>query len=122
MDAIEISAGMAVTADRIVRKGIGSPDQEAYFEPFVKEFRSTLDVPLMMVGGMRSRTVMDRVLDEDTADFVSLCRPFIRESDLANKFRNGEIDKVGCTSCNLCGSVRRRGKLRCILLEKQDAG
>jgi len=122
MDAIEISAGMAVNAEKIVRKGIDSPEQEAYFESFVKEFRQAVDVPLMMVGGMRSRSVMDRVLDDGTADFVSLCRPFIREADLANKFRSGEIDKVGCTSCNMCSSVRRRGKLRCILLEKQGGG
>ena len=119
IDAIEISGGMAVTADKIVRKGIDAPDKEAYFEPQVKAFRAAVDAPLMMVGGLRSRSVMDRVLGEGTADFVSLCRPFIREPDLANRFKTGEIEQVACVSCNLCSSARRRGPLRCILAERE---
>ncbi len=122
IDAIEVSAGMAVTVDKIVRKGIDSPDKEAYFEDEVKAFRAAVDAPLMMVGGMRSRGVMERVLGEGTADFISLCRPFIREPNLANKFKTGAIDRVACTSCNLCSSVRRKGKLRCMAVEKAGAG
>ena len=119
IDAIEISAGMAVTADKIVRKGIDSPEDEAYFMPFAREFKRAVSVPIMLVGGMRSRIVMEHVVAEGLAEFVSLCRPFIREPDLVRKLQSGEIDRAGCTSCNLCGSPRRRGKLRCVLLEKQ---
>ena len=119
IDAIEISAGMAVTADKIVRKNIDCPEAEAYFLPFAREFKKVTSAPIMLVGGLRSRGVMESILAEGSADFVSLCRPFIREPDLVNKFHRGEIDKVGCTSCNLCGSPRRRGKLRCMALEKQ---
>ncbi len=121
IDAIEVSAGMAVTVDKIVRKNIRSPEDEAYFEPQVKAFRKAVSVPLIMVGGLRSRAVMERVLREGTADLVSLCRPFIREPDLANKFERGEIERVACVSCNLCSSVRRRGALRCIAAEKEAA-
>jgi len=39
IDAIEISAGMAETADKIVRKGIDCPEKEAYFLPYAREFR-----------------------------------------------------------------------------------
>ena len=119
IDAIEISAGMAVTADKIIRKNIDLPEAEAYFLPFAREFRKVTSAPIMLVGGLRSRGVMEGVMAEGSADFVSLCRPFIREPDLVNKFQRREIDKVGCTSCNLCGSPRRRGKLRCMALEKQ---
>ena len=115
IDAIEISAGMAETGSKIVRTNIRTPDKEAYFRPHAKAFRKTVKTPLMLVGGIRSRAVMDHVLNEDVADFVSLCRPFIREPDLADKLASGEIDTVGCISCNACTSKRKAGEpLRCL--------
>jgi len=51
-------------------------------------------LPLMLVGGLRSREVMERVLSEERLDFVSPCRPFVRQPDLASKLKSGEIDRV----------------------------
>jgi len=115
IDAIEISGGMAETVSKIVRTNIRTPDKEAYFRPYAEAFRKAVKTPLMLVGGIRSRAVMDAVLNDDVADFVSLCRPFIREPDLPNKLAAGEIDVVGCISCNACLSRRKEGEpLRCL--------
>jgi len=113
IDAIEISAGMLETASKIVRTNIHSPEQEAYFLPYAERFRRAVRVPLMLVGGIRSRAVMDRILSEGQADFVSLCRPFIREPHLALLLKAG-APKVECISCNQCSSSRRQGELRCM--------
>jgi 2,4-dienoyl-CoA reductase-like NADH-dependent reductase (Old Yellow Enzyme family) len=81
--------------------GIQRPDQEAYFLPIARKARQVTDLPIILVGGFRSREVMERVLDEGTADFISLCRPLIREPDLPNRIRDGQAAAT-CISCNQC--------------------
>lgn len=123
IDAIEISAGMAETADRIVRKEIDSPEKEAYFLPYAREFRKHVPVPLICVGGLRSLEVMERVIRSGAADFVSMCRPLIREPELPKKFRDGVATRAACISCNCCGPDQE-GRLACTLdiqLAKRDA-
>jgi 2,4-dienoyl-CoA reductase-like NADH-dependent reductase (Old Yellow Enzyme family) len=60
------------------------------------------DKPLIVVGGLRSLEFMDTMVRERRADFVSLCRPFVREPLVVNRWRNGDIEKAGCTNCNKC--------------------
>jgi len=102
IDAIEISAGMAETVDKIVRKNIKSEDDEAYFLPQVRELRRHVGVPLICVGGLRSRSVMESVLESGGANMVAMCRPLIREPDLPNKLRDGTSTRARCISCNCC--------------------
>lgn len=114
IDAVEISAGMAETSDKIVRKAILKPEQEAYFRDYARAFRKTVgDLPLMLVGGIRSKTVAEELLGSNDADFISMCRPFIREPDLVRKWMKGVSDRAECTSCNQCKSGRDGGMLRC---------
>ncbi len=58
--------------------------------------------PLLLVGGMRTVSHMEKVLENNYADFISMSRPFIREPFLVNKIEKGEMDKVSCVSCNRC--------------------
>jgi len=60
------------------------------------------DIPLMLVGGMRSVSHMEDVLENNDADFISMSRPFIREPFLANKIKEGKMERVSCVSCNRC--------------------
>ena len=108
LDAVEISGGIA-NADSIARDrrlgntrtGIRSQEEEAYFLPIARKARSVTDLPILLVGGMRSREVMERVLDEGSADMISICRPLIREPDLPNLLRDGQ-PAATCISCNQC--------------------
>jgi len=45
--------------------------------------------------------VMERILDEGSADLISLSRPLIREPDLPNRIQGGQV-KATCVSCNQC--------------------
>jgi len=114
VDAVEISAGMAETADQIVRKHIDAPEKEAYFLPYAREFRRHVAVPLLCVGGLRSLAVMEQVISTGAADLVSLCRPLIREPELPRKLREGTATRAACISCNCCTNDPQ-GRLACAL-------
>ncbi len=60
-----------------------------------------INIPVIQVGGLRSKVLMEKMLASGYADIVSLCRPLIREPDLVVKFRDG-VHEAECTSCNRC--------------------
>ena len=99
IDAVEISCGMGTTSSR---KDILRPEDEAYFLPQARRAREVTDLPIILVGGMRSLAVMESILEEGTADFISMARPLIREPDLPNQWREGRTEPAACISCNSC--------------------
>ena len=77
--------------------------EEGYNLEAAKMIRPALGgTPLFLVGGMRTVSHMEDVLENGHADFISMSRPFIREPFLVNKIRKGKMDKVSCVSCNRC--------------------
>jgi 2,4-dienoyl-CoA reductase-like NADH-dependent reductase (Old Yellow Enzyme family) len=60
------------------------------------------DIPLLLVGGMRTVSHMEEVLENNYAGFISMSRPFIREPFLVNEIKENKMDKVSCVSCNRC--------------------
>jgi 2,4-dienoyl-CoA reductase-like NADH-dependent reductase (Old Yellow Enzyme family) len=116
LDAVEISGGIGPGN---TRAGIDGPDKEAYFLPIARKARYVTNLPILLVGGFRSREVMDRVLDEGSADFVSLSRPLIREPDLPNRMRSGQ--KVAtCISCNRCRPLEGELGISCHYVARED--
>ena len=99
IDALELSGGLGGGS---MRTDILSPEDEAYFLPWIIKVREGTQVPLIIVGGMRSRPIMERVLKEGWADFISMSRPFIREPDLVERLRVGYQGTADCISCNRC--------------------
>ena len=67
--------------------GINSKEKEAYFKEELRAFRKAVSIPLILVGGIRSFGVAERLVDDGTADYISMCRPFIREPDLINRWK-----------------------------------
>ena len=99
LDAIEISGGVQATS---VRKGIRNASREAYFRPLVKLAREQTDLPLIMVGGMRSKAVMEEVLVRREGPFIAMCRPLINEPNFPNLMKAGAQDTSGCISSSNC--------------------
>lgn len=102
LDAVEISGGIGGKLVNSVKKGIRTQADEAYFLPWVRKAREATDLPLMLVGGLRSHQVMEDALQEGVADFISLCRPLINDPALPNKMRDGLLEKSACISSNNC--------------------
>jgi len=99
LDAVEISGGVQYQS---IQKCIRKPEEEGYFLPLIRETRPFTDLPILAVGGFRSRVVMERALLSGAADFISLCRPLIREPGLPKRFQSGEQEKAACISANNC--------------------
>jgi 2,4-dienoyl-CoA reductase-like NADH-dependent reductase (Old Yellow Enzyme family) len=102
LDAVEISGGIAGGGDLSTRKGINSEAKEAYFRPLAQKARPVTQLPIILVGGFRSRRVMEEVLTAGDADFISICRPLICEPDFPNRLRLGSQERSSCISANLC--------------------
>ena len=112
-DAVEISSGVGGGKVSSIRKGIRSPADEAYFRPWARRAQAVTHLPIILVGGFRSRQVMEDVLASGDADFVSLCRPLICEPDLPNRMRLGLQDRSSCISANLCWSEKTGDGIAC---------
>ena len=69
---------------------------------FAQKARLMTGLPILLVGGLRSKNVMEGVLNEGVADFVSICRPLINEPNFPNLMREGVSIKSGCLSSNNC--------------------
>jgi 2,4-dienoyl-CoA reductase-like NADH-dependent reductase (Old Yellow Enzyme family) len=77
--------------------------EEGYNLEAAKKIKPVLgNTPLFLVGGMRTVSHMEEVLESGHADFISMSRPFIREPFLVNKIKDGKMDRVSCVSCNRC--------------------
>lgn len=115
-DAIEVSGAEST------RMNIKSPEQEGYFAEYAQKIRETVDVPVILVGGLRSMQSMEKHVLGGTTDFVALCRPLIREPNLVRRFREQHASSdfypmADCISCSLCWSSPELLN-RCGVLEK----
>lgn len=90
------------------------PFKEAYFLPFAEKLKPTLNIPLILVGGIRRPETAERILESGAADFISMARPLVREPELPNKWLSGIRVAAKCSSCNRCGGEEDRGnKAKC---------
>jgi 2,4-dienoyl-CoA reductase-like NADH-dependent reductase (Old Yellow Enzyme family) len=85
----------------ILRQTI-KPFTPAYNLPFAKTAKENTHIPVICVGGFRSMAEITKAIQEQKTDFVSLCRPFIREPDIAMRWKSNPEYCSTCTSCNRC--------------------
>jgi len=111
LDAVEVSGGM-LTERKLspVRPWIDTVEKEAYFQEDARAMRKHIRIPLILLGGIRSFEVAERLVQEGTADFISLARPFIREPGLINRWKAGDLRRATCLSDNRCILAGREGK------------
>jgi 2,4-dienoyl-CoA reductase-like NADH-dependent reductase (Old Yellow Enzyme family) len=111
LDAIEVSSGMSKFAKSgSARLAITSAEKEAYNREDSALFKRRLKIPVLLVGGLRSLEVAERLVAEGVCDFISMSRPFIREPGLVNRWQSGDRRKAACTSDNLCYGPARSGE------------
>ena len=85
------------------RTGIKTKDQEAYFLPGAKAIKDKTNATVILVGGLKSFSRIEEVLESRAVDFVSMSRPLIRQPDLPRLWLSGQgPDKAECISCNAC--------------------
>jgi 2,4-dienoyl-CoA reductase-like NADH-dependent reductase (Old Yellow Enzyme family) len=118
VDAIEMSGGTiyASGANSSCRIGaLDSPEKEAYYKDAAIRYKEEISVPLILVGGIRSPDVSEKLASDGLADYVSLCRPLIREPNLVSRWRSGNRNRATCIYCNGCFEPGLKGKgVQCI--------
>lgn len=96
IDAIEVSGnGTSHT-------GIKAGCNEGYFRAAAISLASLVDVPVVLVGGLRSVEKINQYLDESKIEYISLSRPLIREPNLIQRWQQGDTKPSLCVSCNAC--------------------
>jgi 2,4-dienoyl-CoA reductase-like NADH-dependent reductase (Old Yellow Enzyme family) len=117
VDAIEVSGGTLVSgALSPSREKIAGEAKEAYFRNAAKQFKANLDIPILLVGGIRSMQLAERLLAEGVADYFSLARPLVREPHLIERWQAGDLRRATCLSDNLCNKAAREGQgLHCVV-------
>jgi len=110
VDAIEVSGGTFLSGRSLpCRKEITFERDQAYFRKAARSLRAKIKAPVILVGGIRSYFLAERLVVEGIADYISLSRPLIREPGLVERWRSGDLRKATCISCNYCFGPARSG-------------
>jgi 2,4-dienoyl-CoA reductase-like NADH-dependent reductase (Old Yellow Enzyme family) len=119
IDAIEVSYGVMDSYLANIRPYVGldvrralqdwviprlwrDPAPEAYYRPFARAVKNAAQVPVILVGGLRTTDTMAEVLRSGDADFLAFARPFVREPAFPNALLAGRRGGLDCVSCNIC--------------------
>ncbi|MFX0040340.1 MAG: NADH:flavin oxidoreductase [Promethearchaeota archaeon] len=124
-DAIEPSGGgseaQILTNKSYPSLRIKSSEEENYFLPHAKEIKKYMeDSKLIVMGGIRNPIFAEKILQEKTADFISLSRPLIYEPDLPNRWYRGDLSPAKCISCNGCFMSMRMGPVYCVTRKRLE--
>ena len=118
VDAIEMSGGTIYASGAYSSCRVGaldSPEKEVYYKDAAVTYKERIGTPLMLVGGIHSFGVAEHLISDGVADFISICRPLIREPNLINRWKAGDTAPPTCVYCDGCFGPGLKGKgVQCI--------
>jgi len=94
-------------------------DEYGFYEGFNLESAEVIkpalgSIPMLAVGGIYRVSHMEEILERGHAEFISMCRPFVREPSLVNKIAEGKTEAATCKYCNRCfAAIMLNRPLRC---------
>ena len=94
IDLVEISGGNYESKAMFQLDDTSTGRREAYFLDFARRARAAVDIPLMVTGGFRSRTVMNDALADGALDVIGVARPFANDPDFADRLLSGELERA----------------------------
>lgn len=86
---------------------------ENYNVAAAEKIKAVVDIPVIVVGGIRKLSAITEVIGQEKADCVSMCRPFIIEPDIVAKMKIGQQEESRCINCNYCLMGVGNNPLRC---------
>jgi 2,4-dienoyl-CoA reductase-like NADH-dependent reductase (Old Yellow Enzyme family) len=90
------------------------PYQDAYLLADAKQVRAAVDLPLILLGGVTNKAVMDEAMAAGF-QFVAMARALLREPDLINRIAADATATSQCIHCNKCMPTIYSGT-RCVLV------
>ncbi|MGD9577783.1 MAG: NADH:flavin oxidoreductase [Syntrophorhabdus sp.] len=124
IEGIEMSGGTFLSGknspSRQGKPGPGEP--EAYYEPAARRYKKTVKAPLMLVGGLRTIETAEKLVTDGVIDYIAMCRPFIREPGLVNRWKSGDRRPALCVSDSGCFKPGFEGKgVSCVVEARQKS-
>ena len=107
---------------RFVKSIIGTVAEKAFPPPQPKSLynldaataiKKAVNIPVIVVGGITNMNDIENIINQNKSDLVSMCRPFILEPDLVNKFKTGQQTQSKCIQCNFCIIGIEKAPFRC---------
>ena len=99
--------------DKLFHRVFSQGAPEAYYRDFARSVKQHTDLPVILVGGIRTTQTMQDLIESGDTDFIAMARPFIREPDLPKQLSKGRTGLVDCVSCNMCLMHEGKDGLRC---------
>ncbi|MGD8962385.1 MAG: NADH:flavin oxidoreductase [Desulfobacterales bacterium] len=111
IDAIEVSGGTFLSGPMVpFRREIKFERDQAYFRKAARALKKMCKLAVILVGGIRSYLLAERLVAEGVTDYIAMCRPFVREPMLIKRWQSGDLRKATCISCNGCFGPARAGR------------
>lgn len=91
IDLVEISGGSyesRVMLDKVDNK------REAFFLEYARRARAEVDIPMMVTGGFRARSIMEEALASGALDVVGMARPFTNDPSVARDLLDRRSDRA----------------------------
>jgi 2,4-dienoyl-CoA reductase-like NADH-dependent reductase (Old Yellow Enzyme family) len=105
-----VGLGLRVIGRRLFRE---YPFEEAFFLPTARQVRETLDIPLILLGGINELDTVHGALAEGF-EFVAMARALLRDPALVNRFRDETATAGLCVHCMKCMPTVYSGT-RCVI-------
>lgn len=108
ISAIEFSGG-TLDAKKFPNMGPGRSnilklEKQSYFADATARIADQLNVPVISVGGHRTPSKMEELLNETSIHYFSLARLLHSEADIVARWQGNINAKPRCLSCNQCWS------------------
>jgi 2,4-dienoyl-CoA reductase-like NADH-dependent reductase (Old Yellow Enzyme family) len=91
------------------------PYKDGYLLEDSKKVRDAVKLPLILLGGITNKQVMDQAMAEGF-DFVAMGRALLMEPDLINRIQADESTASQCIHCNKCMPTIY-SRARCVLVD-----
>ncbi|MFI6874823.1 NADH:flavin oxidoreductase [Streptomyces sp. NPDC050400] len=92
------------------------PYRDAYLLEDARQIRAAVKLPMILLGGITGRPVMDQAMSEGF-EFVAMARALLREPDLINRIKEERDTPSLCIHCNKCMPTNFTGT-RCVLVDQ----
>lgn len=112
VSAIELSGGTigALLTGNPASSFSPTGKNEVYYRNAAIQYKEKINIPLILVGGIRSFELAEELVNAGITDYISMCRPFIREADLVKRWKSGDLRISECISDSACFQPGMDGK------------
>ena len=114
-DGIEVSCGIGADGGTVLLGSAmpGSKPKQAYNREVARTLKQRVKTPVFVVGGITDPGTMEDIIQNEDADYISLCRALISDPGFPGKIRAGDKEPARCVQCNLCIGYIVTEPLRC---------